>query len=79
MIEQQIPKGWRFYSADFSIEDSRGRVLLVRCREQREAWHQLSEEQQEQTPLYAHGFGFSLEEAVRDAAHDAELASVIPI
>lgn len=71
--EPQMPEGWAFYSADFSLNAAdafkTGSVLLTRTGRNRAAWLAMSEEDQEVNALYASGRGFTLDEAVRAAIH----------
>jgi hypothetical protein len=72
-IEDQIPSGWKFYSADFSCVDSKytsglaGTVMLIRDKESRQTWHTLSEAMKSSTPLYVQGNGMTFQEALNDA------------
>ena len=62
---------WVFYSADFSVNaaDStkHGHVTLTRDPEGAARWHALSEEEQEETALFAVGRGLTFAEAFRNA------------
>jgi hypothetical protein len=71
-IEELIPTDWRFNSADFSIPDQPGSVLLTRTPEQTTIWHKLLNESglpvdEFDIPLYISGQGETLDDAIRDA------------
>jgi hypothetical protein len=71
-IEELIPTDWRFNSADFSIPDQPGSVLLTRTPEQMQIWYKLLNESglsvdEFDIPLYISGRGETLDDAVRDA------------
>lgn len=73
MLEDLIPIGWRFYSADFSFPNQPGSVLLTRTPEQTQIWFDLLNESglladEFDIPLYMLGSGETLDAAVRDAA-----------
>ena len=59
---KQIHEGWRFYSCDWSIEDS-CRITLVGTKEDKAKWHKLTEEQQEVIDLYVSGRGRNFNDA----------------
>jgi len=64
----EIPAGWAFISADFSMQASGrseyGGVMLVRDKNEKHKWNQLSDEEKESTALYASGSGKTLQEAI---------------
>jgi hypothetical protein len=70
-----IEEGWRFQSADFSVQasgkmEASGFVTLVRAPAEKARWHQMPEESKEDEsgpPLYAIGRGMTLEDAVKAA------------
>ena len=62
---QGIPVGWRFYTSDCSII-GRCSVMFKRDAYGTKYWHELSEEDQETTPLYMSGTGPSLGDAIYD-------------
>lgn len=70
--QMPIPEGWCFMSADFSLQAAGksgfGGVMLVRDLAGKEAWHALSEEEQEIEPLYIGGEGRTVLEAIVNAA-----------
>lgn len=63
-----VPNGWRFYSADLSIE-GRASVMLTRDAEGTRWWHRLHEVEQQQIDLFISGAGATLEEAIADASN----------
>lgn len=77
MTTQQIPRGWRFYTADFSIENRDGQVTLVRDTSQTQVWHQLNEVEQELTELYIVGRGATFELALARAVERATDVGVL--
>ena len=65
-----IPFGWRFYTADFSVEGENGRAMLTRETHGERGktwWHSLDEAGRENTALYITGFGETVNEAISDA------------
>lgn len=64
---KQIPEGWRFYTADFSIENRKGRVMLTRDRAGHDWWQSLDDAGRENTHLYLNGYGATVNEAIDDA------------
>lgn len=70
-----IEEGWRFQSADFSVQaggkpGATGFVTLVRSPEEKARWHQMSEDEKEDDsgpPLYVIGHGITLEDAIVSA------------
>jgi hypothetical protein len=78
-----IAIGWRFYSADFSINAvdtqgmKHGAVILIRDPIQRAAWHDLSETEQMDIPLYVSGRGVDLHTALQDANSSAMCQKVL--
>ena len=83
MIE--VEKGWRFMSADFSVQAhgkiySTGAVILIRDPEEREKWSGLSDEDREDEngpPLYVVGHGLTIEDAFMNANRAARRAKPI--
>jgi len=81
----KILKGWRFSSADFSIQASgcenvKGSVMLIRDPEQRKRWHKMSEEEKDSEhgpPLYVFGSGLTFDGALRFANNEAKKAKPI--
>ena len=67
-VNIDIPEGWRFYTADWSIPTT-CHVLLIRDENGCKWWHGLDEEQQDKTDLYVSGCGNDLSEAVTDACN----------
>lgn len=71
MCLPNIPAGWCFNSADFSMmaagQQSPGRVLLVRDPADRAKWHAMNEEQRDRLDLYVCGHGMHLQEAAENA------------
>lgn len=70
-----IEDGWRFCSADFSIQAlgddaATGSVLLVRDPSERDRWYQMSDDVKESDdgpPLYVIGHGMTIEDAIVSA------------
>lgn len=66
------PKGWVFYSADFSLQASGkselGSVTLIRDIEGRKWWHSLSDTEMLEHSLYVYGTGKTIFEALENAA-----------
>lgn len=62
-----IPKGWYFYTADFSVENRPGRITLKRDAEGAKWWHSLTDADQEITDLFLGGSGNTVDEAIADA------------
>jgi hypothetical protein len=62
-----VPSGWRFYGADFSREDSEGRVTLILDKDSQRVWNLLPEDERDKYPLFVSGYGKTLEEAVQAA------------
>uniref|UniRef100_A0A6M3LU76 Uncharacterized protein n=1 Tax=viral metagenome TaxID=1070528 RepID=A0A6M3LU76_9ZZZZ len=78
-MTEEIPSGWEFNTADFSVVAAKvgeiGDVLFIRCKEQKELWHEIIrgiEDDKLWPPLYIQGFGRTLEEAIKDANRKAE-------
>ena len=77
-----IEEGWRFSTADFSLQASgkerMGMVLLIREPSQKKVWNLLPqsilEDDEICPPLYVSGLGETLEEAVKDANEKARKA-----
>lgn len=75
MSIDNIEEGWRFYSADFSIQangddDAKGIVVLVRAPSEKARWREMSEDMKDADdgpPLYVTGRGMTLEKAIIDA------------
>lgn len=65
--------GWRFYSADFSINArdpqamAPGTVILIREPAQREAWNKLSDSEKTDVELFVYGKGVDFHTALQDA------------
>lgn len=82
-----IEYGWRFQSADFSVQaggkdSATGIVTLVRDPSEKARWHQMSEEMKDDDdghPLYVVGHGTTLEDAVVNANLKAAHAKPIII
>jgi len=69
-LESFIPRGWVFYSADFSLLVSGhglGSVMIRRDKEGTECWHSLSDAEKERVQLYVTGVGRSVGEALQNA------------
>jgi hypothetical protein len=70
-----IEEGWRFHSADFSVQangkdNATGIVTLVREPTEKARWHKMPEEIKEgedAPPLYVIGHGMTLEDAIISA------------
>lgn len=70
-----IEEGWRFQSADFSVQaggkdNATGVVTLIRSPEEKALWHQMNEDDKEDEngpPLYVVGHGMTLEDAIVSA------------
>lgn len=62
-----IPHGWRFYTADFSIDGRKGVAMLTRDAAGKERWHRLDKAGQDNIPLYLSGYGSTINEAIDDA------------
>lgn len=82
-----ITHGWRFFSADFSVQANRGdddvygHVMLMREPTDRFRWHQMPEDAKaadDGPPLYVVGRGLTLEDAVHAANAAALRAKPIP-
>ena len=86
-IEQglEIAVGWRFMSADFSVQASgkdkaTGFVMFVREPAETAKWHKMTEEDKEDEngpELYVVGHGMTIENAIRDANQKAVHAKPI--
>lgn len=74
-VDKQVPSGWSFYTADFSMKACRslkgGYVMLIRDIKQKDKWHRLDERAQESIPLYATGTAETFEEALKAACNRA--------
>jgi hypothetical protein len=68
----EAPNGWRFFSADASIE-GRCSVMLERDVAGKRWWHSLEGTVREATPLYAQGVADTFPEAFQRAVEDALL------
>ena len=70
-IENIIPKGWVFYSADFSAQTynlaCKGRVTLRRDGDGADKWYSLPPEAKNEVTLFVNGEGPSLWDATNDA------------
>jgi hypothetical protein len=81
-----IPQGWSFYSADFSMlamgSGNSGSVTLIRDEEGRKKWHKLpdciKDCAEECPPLYVYGTGATIEAAFVSAHHVAAHAMAVP-
>lgn len=62
-----IPQGWRFYSADFSVEGQRGHAMLRRDKAGKDWWHSLGDSGHANVNLYLSGQGDSINEAIDEA------------
>jgi hypothetical protein len=68
-----VALGWRFYSADFSINAGdplgmkRGSVTLIRDPKSRESWNAMSIAEQEEFALFVTGSGVDFHRALQDA------------
>lgn len=66
-----IPKGWSFYTADFSMQamgnGKHGSVTLIRDDEEQKKWHKLPDSIKDNTeacpPLFVYGTGATIEAA----------------
>ena len=81
---QTAPDGWRFSTADFSLQaagkSETGSVMLIRDPEAKARWHQQSEEAKERDdgpPLYVSGEGATFATAMTDASRKAYEAAPI--
>lgn len=81
---QKAPVGWRFYTADFSLQaaglSETGRVLLIRSPEEKVRWHQQGEaikDREDCPPLFIEGEGETFEDAMRDA--ESKTQDALPI
>lgn len=82
----KIEEGWRFNSADFSIQaagnsGAKGSVTLIRSPEEKERWHAMPDELKEDyegPPLTVIGRGLTLEYAIINANLAAAHAKPIP-
>lgn len=74
-IFQAVPPGWRFYSADFSLNahDSTrsGTVVLRRDEPGYRWWLSLPDADRETAKLYVHGRGVTFTGALADAVQMA--------
>lgn len=70
-VAEQMPEKWRFYTSDFSQENS-GTVWLILKQPWRSEWMHLSDEDRAKTKLHAAGFGSTFEEALQDAIKDSQ-------
>jgi len=66
----KIPKGWRFYTADCSIE-GQCTIMLKRDATDTARWHRLSNAEWKETPLYSSGRGVDFESALNEAIKGA--------
>lgn len=70
-----IEEGWRFQSADFSVQangkdNATGIVTLVREPAEKARWHKMPDEMKEDDdgpPLYVIGHGMTIEDAIISA------------
>jgi len=67
----RVEEGWRFSTADFSVDGQPGQVVLVRDTVQHERWCELLRvadgDLKELPPLFVRGTGMSFEDALVDA------------
>ena len=85
-VTMEIEAGWRFQSADFSVQASgkdsaTGIVTLVRAPAEKARWHQMPEDLKEADngpPLYMIGHGITIEDAIASANIAAAHAKPIP-
>jgi len=80
-----IETGWRFMSADFSIQAAghpvAGHVALVRSPKELVRWHKMPEPMKEDDsgpPIYVNGSGMTIEKAIINANMAAAHALPIP-
>jgi hypothetical protein len=86
-VSMNIEEGWRFQSADFSVQASgkdnaSGFVTLVRAPAEKTRWHKMPEEMKEDDngpPLYVIGHGMTLEDAIVSANIAAAHAKPISV
>ena len=80
-----IEEGWRFFSADFSVQangkdKATGIVTLVRAPAEKTRWHKMPEEMKDDgPPLYVIGHGMTLEDAINSANLSAAHAKPISV
>ena len=80
MIEPMIPNGWALIDVDMSrlhphhpeTLPAKGTATLRRIGEGYRKFFTLSEEEQEDYALYVYGYGWTVEESVRDAVTKIE-------
>ena len=65
-----IPKGWRFYSADASVLN-RCSVLFIRDEDGKKKWHRLTDEEKETIDLYKCSTKETFEEAIKEVCDKA--------
>jgi len=81
----KIEKGWRLYSADFSLQASgksdTGTVTFIRSPEDKGRWHAWLTDEEKEDPngpeLYIHAQGKTIEEAILNA--NLKAAHALPI
>jgi len=66
-LEGIIPKGWRLYTIDASIEGTYS-TMLVRTEADRTAWHKLDDLNKENVDLYVSASGNSLRQSIEAAS-----------
>jgi len=69
-IFDKIPKGWRFNSADCSVE-GQCTIMLKRDAENTKQWLRLSNAEWKETSLYSFGRGVDFESALNEAIKGA--------
>ena len=70
-----VQDGWRFYSADFSVQANSyvpmtGWVMLMRSPSEKAKWHKMPEKMKDDDngpPLYVVGRGLTIEDAIISA------------
>ena len=80
-----IEDGWKFHSADFSVQshlgdNNNGQVVLVRSPSERKRWHKMSDRLKDDLdgpPLFVTGVGVTLKEAIENANKIARQAQPI--
>ena len=79
--------GWRFFSADFSMQASgkdtaHGVVTFVRSPDQKDLWHKMPKElieSEDCPPLYVSGKGLTFDDAFNNAIIESVNAKPIPV
>lgn len=77
-----VAEGWRFYSADFSMNAANpanwGTVMLTRDDAGRKWWHALSDEEREKIDLVVSGRGTTFDAAMQAANEKAAMLAAAP-